>query len=369
MLTPSIIIHRLGSLGDTVVALPAFHTVRRAFPSAKITLLTNSPISSKAPRAGDVLKQGYFYNECIYYPRATRNPYWIAKIVCGIRKAKPDIAINLTEYKSDQAVARYRRLFELCGVRNLLGFQLSEIDRHQLPDPTTGLVEAEAARLLRRVCTLGTLQLDSREAWELLLDKRECQTADELLSYSSDDQILAFSVGTKMQAKDWGIDNWRSTVAQLSERLPSWKAIFVGAAEEREATEVCARHWIGSYINLCGLATPRVTAAALRRSRVFVGHDSGPMHLASAVGVPCVAVFSARVYPGKWFPWGTRHKCLYKLTDCANCKLEMCLEQNRRCLRAIKVAEVVEQTLIVVAESGHSLKEAVQLGAKSDASP
>ena len=73
-------------------------------------------------------------------------------------------------------------------------------------------------------------------------------------------------------------------------------------------------------MNLCGLLNPRESAAALKMAKIFVGHDSGPMHLAASVGIPCVAIFSARNKPGVWFPYGNQHKVVYHPIDCYGCE-------------------------------------------------
>src|SRR6185437_9201364 len=87
--------------------------------------------------------------------------------------------------------------------------------------------------------------------------------------------------------------------------------VLVGAAGERERSDRLGRFWSGPVANLCGFASPRVSAAAMRRARMFIGHDSGPMHLAAAVGTRCVAIFSPKNRPGEWYPFGDRHKILY----------------------------------------------------------
>jgi lipopolysaccharide heptosyltransferase III len=94
-------------------------------------------------------------------------------------------------------------------------------------------------------------------------------------------------------------------------------------------------------VNLCGKLSPRESAAVLARAKLFLGHDSGPMHLAAAVGIPCVAVFSARNRPRMWFPWGSQHEVIYHRTDCWGCDLDTCIEQKKKCLTSILPAEVL----------------------------
>jgi heptosyltransferase III len=78
----------------------------------------------------------------------------------------------------------------------------------------------------------------------------------------------------------------------------------------------------------------------LGSARLFVGHDSGPMHLAAAVGTRCVAVFSARNLPRVWFPFGTNHRVIYHDVPCKGCGLETCTKFKKQCITSVSVDEV-----------------------------
>ena len=77
--------------------------------------------------------------------------------------------------------------------------------------------------------------------------------------------------------------------------------------------------------------------------RVFLGHDSGPMHLAAAVQTPCVAIFAARNKPRVWFPYGRQHRVVYHRVECWGCGLETCIVEKKRCLTSITVDEVAAE--------------------------
>jgi ADP-heptose:LPS heptosyltransferase len=163
---------------------------------------------------------------------------------------------------------------------------------------------------------------------------------------------IAVSVGTKLQANDWGRDNWRALLARLAEMYPSYALVLVGAAEEREASEFAAQGWRevdaarkkpGPVVNFCGALTPRQSAAVLARAAIFLGHDSGPVHLAAAVQTPCVAIYSARNKPRIWFPYGAKHRVVYHRVDCWGCGLETCIVEQKKCLTSIPVEEVVTE--------------------------
>jgi ADP-heptose:LPS heptosyltransferase len=68
------------------------------------------------------------------------------------------------------------------------------------------------------------------------------------------------------------------------------------------------------------------------------------MHLAAAVGTPCVAIFSSQNLPGEWFPYGKIHKVLYRDIECGGCRLTICIEREKACIRSISVEDVFNAT-------------------------
>ena len=116
--------------------------------------------------------------------------------------------------------------------------------------------------------------------------------------------------------------------------------ILFGVQDEWSRSDRLMARWRGPKANLCGVTSPRVSAAALRSASLMVCHDSGPMHLAATVGVPCVAIFSARGRPGEWYPRGDHNSILYHQTPCWNCRLVTCTENKKACILSITVDEV-----------------------------
>jgi len=208
-------------------------------------------------------------------------------------------------------------------------------------------LEPEGARLVRNLAELGDIDLDTPASWDLLLTDKEHARATEVLVPAASKPIIAVSVGTKVQSKDWGRDNWRALLNQIAMLYPNHALAVCGAGEENEASEFAADGWrensANPVINLCGLLTPRESAAVFAQARLFIGHDSGPMHLAAAVQTPCVAIFAARNKPRVWFPYGKQHHVLYHQTNCWGCGLETCIIERKKCLTSITVEEVVVQ--------------------------
>ncbi|MGO8717698.1 MAG: glycosyltransferase family 9 protein [Acidobacteriaceae bacterium] len=336
-----VLIYRLGSLGDTVVALPCFHQIARAYPDAERCLLTNIPVHSKAPTAFAVLEGSGLVHSFLRYPIATRNLGELIALQRRIRAYRAQVLVYLTPRRQAGEVVRDAAFFRLCGIPAMIGLPLARDARTNRLDPATGWYEPEAARLARLMRGLGKIDLQDAANWDLGLTIDEHKRAAEALEPVQGRPLLACSVGTKVQAKDWGQGNWRSVLDTLAAELPQYGLVLVGAGEESGVSESAAVSWAGRSVNLCGKLLPRESAAVLARAKLFLGHDSGPMHLAAAVGVPCVAVFSARNKPRMWFPWGNQHEVIYHRTDCWGCDLETCIEEKKKCLTSILPAEVL----------------------------
>lgn len=338
-----VLIYRLGSLGDTVVALPALHLVRGAFPQAELSLLTNKPVASKAAAMESVLGPDFFA-EVIDYPVGTRNPAKLLAVARRIRAGKFDVLVNLSAARGRLKVLRDRCFFRLAGISRVVGSPSAREDFEVSLPAGSALYESETRRLLRRVGELGSISLDHVASWDLRLTAGERQAGQSHLG-THESPTIACCFGTKMQANDWEVPSWRQLVARLSAVLPDWRLVVVGSADELARGEECASGWRGPTVNLCGRLSPRESAAVLEKCAIFIGHDSGPMHLASAVGTPCVAIFSARNLPGHWFPARPGHTIIYHKTDCFGCGLETCIDEKKRCIRSITTNEVFEAVL------------------------
>jgi lipopolysaccharide heptosyltransferase III len=334
-----VLIYRLGSLGDTLVALPALRVVERAFPQARRLLLTNIPVHAKAPSVASILEGTQLAHGYVSYPVGTRRIRDLAAVWWRIRRFRPEVLVYLTSPRGEETVRRDARFFRLCGIPQVVGLPLGGLAKNQF-DPGTALYEPEAERLLRCVRLLGAGDAQDLRNWDLGINEAEKKTAQSALGALDGKPVIACGPGTKWPSKDWGPQNWRVLLARLSATLPDRALLLVGAKEDAEVSDFVAAEWRSDVLNLCGKLTPRETAAALQNAELFLGPDSGPMHMAAAAGVPCAIAFSAIDLPGRWFPIGDGHRPIYHKVDCAVCKLEVCVVEKKRCLTSITVDEM-----------------------------
>lgn len=337
-----VLIYRQGSLGDTLVALPCFHLIEKAFPRAERRLLTNIPINGFVAPAEALLKPGGFIHGTIEYPIETRDPKALWSLWRSIRAWRPDVLIYLVDQRRRSQVLRDAAFFRLCGIRRLIGVPLG-MPSTPRRDPVTRLWPSITEHLVDGLSELGDGRIGDETSWSLRLLDSEHRAAVEALSpLGMDRPFIAFSIGTKWQPNDYGDENWKVVLGEIGRRFPSLGLAVIGARNEVDRSDAIAAHWPGLTVNLCGRLSPRESAAVLQRSRLFLGHDSGPMHLAASVGTRCVAVFSSRNLPGVWFPRGGGHAIFYRDTTCAGCGLSLCVEQAKRCITSIRPGDVAE---------------------------
>lgn len=307
----AVVIYRLGSLGDTVVALPCLHKIEQSFPDRERIALTNFPINSKASALGTILGDSKLIHRSVAYPVGLRSLKGFVALRRELVALQSDTLIYLTPPRGLMAARRDAVFFRLCGFRHIIGLPLTEDLQHNRVG-ADGLMESEYSRLARCIAALGPLDLMAPASWDLRLSALECDLADELIAPLRDRPYFAINMGGKEIRNDWGIDNWLEFIGQISHRVPDHGLLILGGAEDQPRALLVAERWRGAVVDGCGRTSPRVSGAAARRAELFVGHDSGPMHLSACVGVRCVGLFGNNNPPGKWFPAGHGHRAIYR---------------------------------------------------------
>jgi ADP-heptose:LPS heptosyltransferase len=355
-----VLIYRLGSLGDTVVALPGFKLVARVFPDAERRLLTSFPPNEKASASSAILENTGLVHGFIRYSLRTRNIGELVGVWWQIVTWRPDVVVYLAARSGIADAKRNALFFRLGGIRRIVGLPLTDDMqncRKLLRSPMSATVngtiyESESSRLVRNISELGDAKLHAQESWDLMLTAAEHARAIDVLEPMKNRPFFAVSFGTKNQSNEWGDQNWQALLARLAQHYPHHGLVICGAPVEAEASQLAVEVWrkdsSSPALNLCGALTPRESAAVFQRAVVFLGHDSGPTHLAAAVQTPCVAIYGSRNLPGIWFPFGTQHRVLYHRVDCEDCRLNTCIVEKKRCILSITVDEVFAQAILII---------------------
>lgn len=321
-----VVVFRLGSLGDAVVSLPCWHRIRERFPDARRTLLTNMSVSAKAAGVPAVLGGGDFIDDFVEYPVGVRSAGALWSLARELRGLRADMLIYMAEPRGPASVYRDWAFFRLCGFDRIVGLPWRDDDRNNRVDPATGLEELECLRLARQMAGLGAIDLSRPGAWDLRLSGAEMAAGAQATAPFGEAPVVAVNMGGKDREKDWGQANWERLIAGLGAAIPGAGLLTVGAPSDAARALSLRSHWPGPMVDACGLLSVRECAAALGRARLFIGHDSGPMHLAASRNVPCVGLFGDFNRPAKWHPYGSSHRILHRMDGLAQISVAEALD-------------------------------------------
>jgi len=343
-----ILIYRVGHLGDTIIALPSLWAIRRNFPRAHLALLSNSYVLGTRVSPDLVLPQNGLIDEWLTYPSDDRNGNRMSllRLLFSLRKGKFDTLVYLApRMRRPRDVRRDLAFFRVAGIRNVLG----AIGFEKLPsaqDDKLPTVEHEADHLLQRLALSGiSISQNGAAKIDLELTSEEHTSADTWLrqqapGYSIGTSFIGFCPGSKWPSKVWPEERFTEVGRRLIQERDVYP-IVLGGPEDRELADRLISAW-GRGASAAGVLSPRQAAAALSRCAMYVGNDTGTMHLAAAVGTPCVAIMAAQDWPGRWEPYGKGHTVLRRNVPCAGCMLKVCVAEGMRCLKEISVEEVVQ---------------------------
>jgi heptosyltransferase-3 len=345
---------RIGSLGDHLIALPLYQRLRELHAVDELSLISDIPANGNPKIIGpaSILPEGLF--DSIHgYPvgsgiRQVWNTYRL------FRRQRFDLLYYLMPTRTARQLRRDRLFLRLSGVR-AEGLSAKDATAAEPPRylPQLQLYEHEMSRLARAIPALREGGLRTPRNVSLRLTVAETGEFEAAAASPRARNTLAISLGTKCDVNHWGGENWRQLVRRLDADGRFDCLLLIGSQDEHAECEAVRGEWTGKSFNLCGRLTMRQSAAAIASAQLFIGHDSGPMHVAAAVGVPIVAVFSARNLPGIWFPLSDRRQVHYTTMDCMGCGLMRCEARQKACIRAITVDEVYASCLRMRPQGPH----------------
>lgn len=351
----NVLIYRIGHLGDTLVSLPALWAIRENFPDARLCLLTNVDAQNAVYIAArSVLPASGLIDEWIFYPNnlsKIRAVPAFLKLFFEIRRRRFDSLFYLMQRSRTAAqIERDMRFFRLAGISKIFGvdYLLQNLigDAREMKKPLP-VLESETDFFLNALAADG-FEINKNAAPEMLLDAAEKKFADDWLDKNGaleGKQLVAVAPGSKWDSKIWMEERYAETVGELVKRRDVFPVVF-GGEEDREKGNRLVQFW-KTGANAAGALSVRQSAAALRRCGLYLGNDTGTMHLAAAVGVPCVAVFAAIDFPNRWHPFGTNHTIFRTTVPCEGCHAPVC-PFEKQCTTAIETEQVLAACLRIL---------------------
>jgi ADP-heptose:LPS heptosyltransferase len=346
-----ILVFRIGSLGDTLVAVPALRAVRAAYPGSPITWLCDRQVRQGYVLGSDVLRSTGLVDDFLEYPSDPRpigrllQPFRALRLLRQIRRLGFETLVYLVPSDRPRtAIARDRRFFGAAGIQNFIGFHGFPTFSTERPPGGFAEVPREADLLLSRLAEDGLAIPENGKAdLRLPIGDAEREEVERWLSKQvggGSQRWISLSPGCNQPAKRWPIDRYDAVIRSLIRRHDVWPVVFGGPQDANDARDLVDGWGRGAVA--AGRLSLRAAIAAMTRCVMHIGNDTGTMHMAVAAGIPCVAVFSSRQLPGWWYPYGGAHRVLRTSIECENCQLFACIERRMRCILAITPERVLE---------------------------
>ena len=333
-----IIIFRPGALGDTLIAAPLIRVLKNKYPEATIEYISEKHRKSSVVNGTEAISLITGVSKAHLYDPLSNSLNRLQEIKLKTAPAKEDILLYLCYQRSSAlAVIRDFVFFKLVGFKRLVGFKSS------LHDALFGKInknnESEYERLFRMSSCLVEEKSDCIDECLLNADK-EWGDLYWQKNNLDNNMVIAVCPGSKMQSKRWPAERYAELISKLG-KDENLTFIIIGDENDKGIADFICSNTEARVISAIG-TTLLQTSTILSRAKLYIGNDTGPMHMAALNGIPCVAVFSSTNRKGKWHPWGNGHIILRQDLTCSGCLQENCHSDPPECLTAISTDTVVE---------------------------
>lgn len=337
-----ILVVKFWGIGNIIRVSPTLEAIRKRFPEAEITFITL--IQNRG-----IYEGGGLFDEAIYLELKSVWAFlWdVFRKYFTLRRKQFDLVLNLEPLANFPEIVSF---YVAVGAR--VGFTVP--GRRSLFTIKVPFKEDEhiSQTFFRILYPFGVQMPEVLLPIALPLSQSEQARADELLLNSGIDgrrPLIAFNVNASevADARRWPPENFAELARRLRSELDA-DLIFIGAPNESQRVAYVINE-TGAGASLAGKTTIKQAAAVLAKAGLFITNDSGPMHLAMAMGAPTVALFGPES-PIRYGPISNHHTAIYKGYDCSPCinfakaKKIRC-KHHQKCIRDITVDQVFQEAV------------------------
>ncbi|TMC98689.1 MAG: glycosyltransferase family 9 protein [Chloroflexi bacterium] len=333
-----VVVLRASRIGDFLCTIPALRALRAALPEAEITMIT-------LPLLRDLVERSPYLDHYVTFPgfpgiaEQFFDAHRVVQFFQEMQAERFDLALQM------QGSGVYSNPFMLLlGAKVTVGFvregdAAGRLDA-ALPLPQRG---HEIQRMLALTTFLGVPVPGETTEFPLWLEDHE--QADALLA-----NACRPLVGLHMSARDatrrWSLPRFAAVGRELLLRKGG-TLVLLGEAGEWPEVDRVAREIGQACLNLAGKTSLPVLGGVIARLSVLVTNDSGPAHIAYALGTPTATIFGGGNPEANGPPLNARHRVLAYEVPCRPCGLATC-PIGYRCLEGVTVQQAVEAATAVM---------------------
>lgn len=330
-----ILVRATNWVGDAIMSIPALCAIRQHWPDAQITVLAR-------PSVAEVYSGQPFVDRVMPFNAASRNLAAMERAAASLRAEQFDCAVLFQNAFSAAWLVWRARIAERIGyARDARGVLLSKA----VKVPRKGEIPAHESfyylELLHRAGWLESIPEVKRIS--LALQAGAATTAEARLREAGVRAVakrIAIAPGAAYgSAKCWPPDRFAAVADALVDEFDA-DVILFGASSELEICRQIADRMRHRPVVLAGQTSMGELPALFSRCSLFVGNDSGAMHVAAAVGLPLVAIFGS-TDPYGTAPMTSRRQLVQQKVACSPCFLREC-PIDHRCMERVSVEDVRE---------------------------
>ena len=342
--TRRILVRSTNWIGDIVMISPALAALRRRFPAARIEAVA-------LPHLAECLHGNPAIDEVIPFDRRGRDSgaAGLLRLAARLRERRYDAAVLFQKAIGAALMARVARIPVRIGLASdRRGWLLTH------PVPLAGdLAKRHHLEIFLEVARAAGCDVGDRTLFFPVGAEDHAWAASFLREHGADRFafLVALHVGASKRPRAWHLDRFAAAARRIADGHRAGVLLLGGKAETADMAQVGAALG-GDAIDATGRSTIKQMAALMARCRLLIGNDSGPMHLAGALGVPVVAIFgpgdpdrTAPYVPQDGPPRVAVVTHRYPCSPCRQAFFEECYPSpagKPMCLESIGVDEVVQ---------------------------
>lgn len=341
-----LVCHTGAWIGDMVLLTPSLRVIKQEYPDSSLVLLLR-------PLVAELMMTNPYVDSCIVDCRTERGYLSFIRMVRQLRNYKFDMTFVMHPTSIRNALLP---LFARIPIRVGSSFKGRDIFLTNTCQNRTDIHEVE------KYLNVVTTFTNKKSKYLNVIDETKPNLTTQLEFWHSDDdrqailniltdggvtdndRLLAMNLGTTWLTKQWHVKNFENVINKIVETIPNIKIILIGSINDQSLVE--NKTFSGSTINLIGKTDILQLGALLEMCDVCLTCDSGPMHIAAAVGTPTVSLFGP-TSPVRHQPYGRGHTFIEKPVECRPCYNRICNRKDTEflCMKEITAAEVTEAVI------------------------
>lgn len=335
-----LVCHTGAWIGDMVLLTPTLRALKQCFPNSHIAMLLR-------PHVADLMRVNPYVDSCIVDNKQEGFFSSLIRLTTSVKNENFHVCLVLhpTSYRNALIPFFARVPIRIGSNYRLRGFfltsscqylyEIHEVNRYQ---SVFNLLQDLSPQISSHTTT------SELEFWHTANDQSAIKKLLQKEGVTKKDRLITVNIGTTWQTKQWDVKYFKRVISEISHRITNVKIIITGSISEQILTDNLSS--ADSTINVVGKTTILQLGALLEICELCLTCDSGPMHIAAAVGTPCIALFGP-TDPVRHKPFGEGHTIIEKQVSCRPCYQRACQRKDKPnlCMNEIDATDVIDAIL------------------------